>query len=107
ALALSVNNCLSVPPLTTVMVRGSPHAPGKEVEPGFPSIFGVADPTIPPPPRDARSSGRRRVLAEWIASPDNPRTARVFVNRLWQHHFGRGLVPTPSDFGKLGEPATH
>src|SRR6185369_14877960 len=55
----------------------------------------------------AKSSGRRSVLADWVASKDNPLTARVFVNRLWQHHFGRGIVPTPNDFGKLGEAPTH
>src|SRR5205085_8398936 len=46
-------------------------------------------------------------LAEWIASPSNPLTARVIVNRLWQHHFGRGIVATASDFGVRGERPTH
>ena len=46
-------------------------------------------------------------LAQAIASPDNPLTARVIVNRIWQHHFGQGLVATPSDFGLRGEPPTH
>ncbi len=53
------------------------------------------------------SSGRRTALAEWIASPDNPLTARVMVNRLWQHHFGEGIVRTPSDFGINGERPSH
>src|SRR5262249_21702233 len=57
--------------------------------------------------RDAKTSGRRRVLADWIASPDNPLTARALVNRIWQHHFGRGLVRSPSDFGYRGAPPTH
>ena len=51
--------------------------------------------------------GKRRALADWLTDPRNPRTARVLANRLWQYHFGRGIVPTPNDFGKLGEPATH
>ena len=46
-------------------------------------------------------------MARWIASSDNPLTARVIVNRVWQHHFGEGLVRTPSNFGKIGEPPTH
>ena len=46
-------------------------------------------------------------LAEWIASPANPLTARVMVNRIWQHHFGEGIVRTPNNFGKLGTPPTH
>ena len=53
------------------------------------------------------SSGRRLALAEWIGSPANPLTARVMVNRLWQHHFGEGIVRTPSDFGINGDRPSH
>ena len=53
------------------------------------------------------SSGRRRALAEWIASPENPLTARVMVNRIWYWHFGRGIVATPGNFGKMGVPPSH
>src|SRR6185503_13548539 len=53
------------------------------------------------------STGRRLALANWIASKDNPLTARVIANRLWQHHFGKGLVATASDFGIRGEDPTH
>jgi hypothetical protein len=53
------------------------------------------------------TTGRRTALAEWIASPDNPLPSRVLANRLWQHHFGRGLAEAPSDFGRLGEPPSH
>ncbi|MFO0927256.1 MAG: PSD1 and planctomycete cytochrome C domain-containing protein [Gemmataceae bacterium] len=106
-LALSVNNCLVRPPTTHVLVRGSPHAPGAKVEPGFPSVFGVPDPVVPPPAKTARSSGRRTALAEWITARANPLPARVLANRLWQYHFGRGIVGSSSDFGKLGELPSH
>jgi hypothetical protein len=106
-LALSVNNCLARPLATHVMVRGNPHALGAKVEPGFPSVFRLPEPVVPAPAEGARSSGRRTALATWMASKDNPLTARVLANRLWQFHFGRGIVPTASDFGKLGEPPTH
>jgi hypothetical protein len=106
-LALSVNHCPVNPPDTFVMVRGSAHNPGAKVEPGFPAVLGGTAAAMPKLRPGAKSSGRRTVLADWIASADNPLTARVLVNRLWQHHFGRGIVPTPNDFGKLGEPPTH
>jgi mono/diheme cytochrome c family protein len=105
--ALSVNNCDARPPATHLMVRGSPHAPGKEVKPGFPEVLGFPDPAIPDPKPRAKTSGRRTFLANWVASKDNPLTARVLVNRVWQHHFGKGIVPTANDFGKLGEQPTH
>jgi hypothetical protein len=89
------------------MLRGNPHVPGDVVAPHFPAIFGEPTPNIPPAAEDARSAGRRRVLAEWIASPRNMLTARVIVNRVWQHHFGRGLVRSASNFGELGTPPTH
>ena len=57
--------------------------------------------------RSPGTTGRRTALAEWIASPDNPLPSRVLANRLWQHHFGRGLCESPSDFGRLGEPPSH
>jgi hypothetical protein len=103
--ALSVNHCDPRPPAVFVLPRGNPHAKGAEVKPGFPTVLGVPDPAIPP--ASGKTSGRRTVLANWIASKDNPLTARVFVNRVWQGHFGRGLVPTANDFGKLGEQPTH
>ncbi|MBM3981616.1 MAG: DUF1553 domain-containing protein [Planctomycetes bacterium] len=106
-LALSVNNCDRNPSPTHILVRGSPHAKGKEVKPGFPEVLGLPDPVIPAPQPGAKASGRRTVLADWIASEKNPFTARVFVNRVWQYHFGRGIVPTANDFGKLGEQPTH
>jgi hypothetical protein len=106
-LALSVNHCTVPPPDTHILARGSPHAPGAKVEPGFPRVLGSPDPALPRAQPGARTAGRRRVLADWIAAPQNPLTARVIANRLWQHHFGRGIVRTTNDFGKLGEPPTH
>jgi Protein of unknown function (DUF1553)/Protein of unknown function (DUF1549)/Planctomycete cytochrome C len=106
-LALSVNNCLVSPPQTHVLVRGNAHAPGVKVEPAFPMVLSNRAPAIPAPAKEARTSGRRTVLANWIASGDNPMTARVMANRLWQHHFGRGIVPSTNDFGKFGEKPTH
>ncbi|HUS05429.1 MAG TPA: DUF1549 and DUF1553 domain-containing protein, partial [Bryobacteraceae bacterium] len=83
-------------------------ANGKEVPPGFLTVLAEGNPaTAHPPSRNPSTSGRRRALAEWIASKDNPLTARVMVNRLWQHHFGRGIVDTPSNFGKMGMLPTH
>ncbi len=95
------------PPPTHIHIRGSAHAEGDEVRPGYPAIWGGQDAEIPAPAEDAASSGRRLALARWMTSPDHPRTARVMVNRIWQHHFGRGLAPTPNDFGFLGIAPTH
>ena len=79
------------------------------VEPGFLTVLakGTERVAIPPDRDDYVSSGRRRALAEWIASPDNPLAARVLVNRLWYWHFGRGIVSTPGNFGKMGVPPSH
>jgi mono/diheme cytochrome c family protein len=87
--------------------RGSIDAKGSQVTPGVLTVASVSDPAFPTPPPDAKSSWRRRGFAEWLVAPDNPLTARVMVNRLWQHHFGEGIVRTPSNFGKMGEPPSH
>jgi mono/diheme cytochrome c family protein len=107
AQALSVSEGGPTPPDTFVLLRGSPRAPGDRVEPGFPSVLATRAAVLPAPAAGARTSGRRRVLAEWLASPDNPLTARVMANRLWQHHFGRGIVRSANDFGYRGTPPTH
>lgn len=85
-----------------VLARGNPGAKTKKVDPGFPEVLGYAAPQLPSGPQ-----GRRTILADWIVHPDNPLTARVMVNRLWQHHFGRGIVGTSNDFGQLGEQPTN
>lgn len=96
------------PPRTYLLERGLLANRGEEVFPGFPAVVSpggkATDATIKPVPS---STGRRLALANWIASKDNPLTARVIVNRLWQHHFGRGIVATASDFGLRGERPTH
>ena len=96
-------------PPTHVFYRGNPHAetsPETLVEPAFPGVLKPPAPQIMAPV-DGRSTGRRLALARWIASPENPLTARVIANRIWQHHFGRGLVRSPSNFGFAGDPPTH
>ena len=89
------------------LIRGDPLSPGSEMSPGFLTVatYGDAPTAIPRP--DARTSGRRLALAEWIASRDNPLTARVIANRIWHHHFGRGIVRTLDNLGKMGDPPTH
>jgi hypothetical protein len=105
--ALSVNNCTVRPPKTNVLARGNAHAPAAVVEPAFPEVLGFAAPKINEPEKDARTSGRRTVLANWIASKDSPLTARVMVNRIWQGHFGRGIVASSNDFGRFGTGVSH
>ena len=95
------------PPQMRVHVRGSVHVQGQPVEPAFPAALGFTAPDLPRAADGERSSGRRLALARWIASEENPLTARVMVNRIWQQHFGRGIVPSSSDFGELGERPTH
>jgi hypothetical protein len=89
---------------TRVLRRGDPLHPKEKVDPAFPGAL-VAATDLP----DARPEPRhdRLELAHWLTRPDHPLTGRVIANRLWYHHFGRGIVATPSDFGVRGEPATH
>ena len=96
----------TVPP-TFLLRRGSLQNKGPEVPPAAPLVLTTNPLRFPEPEPDAKSSGRRRTLAEWIAAPDNPLTWRVLANRIWQHHFGRGLVATPSNFGFNGARPTH
>jgi hypothetical protein len=95
----------TTPPITHLLLRGQASKPGPKVEAGVPAVLVAKQPA--PLPADNFTSRRRLTLARWIASPDNPLTARVIVNRVWQGHFGEGLVRTPSDFGVMGEKPTH
>jgi hypothetical protein len=92
---------------TYLLRKGDWRRKGHEVAPGSLSAIDKPNPDISPPPRGATTTGRRTVLAEWLTRSENPLTARVMVNRLWQHHFGRAIVATPSDFGVQGVPPTH
>jgi mono/diheme cytochrome c family protein len=105
--ALVVTEAGPTAPETHVLLRGNPGAHGDRVEPAFPEVLGSPAPKLPTPAEGATSSGRRRTLADWIASTNNPLAARVIVNRLWQHHFGRGLVKSPNNFGLQGDRPTH
>lgn len=92
-------------PETRLLVRGVATRTGPKIEPGIPAVLTGKQPAFLPASK--HTSQRRLTLASWIASKDNPLTARVVVNRVWQFHFGEGLVRTPSDFGKNGEKPTH
>ena len=89
-------------PASHIYLRGDWRSPGPEIHPAYPRI---ADPWQEAVPVELvhSSSGRRETLARWLTRPDHPLTSRVVVNRVWQHHFGRGLSLTPSDFGILGD----
>ena len=85
------------PLLAHVLRRGDIHKRGPRVEPGYPAFLGVAGP----------GPNNRLGLARWLTRPGHPLTARVIVNRLWQHHFGKGIVRTPNDFGLRADAPTH
>ncbi len=91
-------------PPTYVFFGGNHEKPLDEVQPAFPVALTDEKPVIAP---SATSSGRRTALANWIASPSNPLTARVYVNRVWNEYFDKGIVATVSDFGKGGERPTN
>ena len=99
AFAFSAVEMGSHAPDTMILGRGNVHSPGEKLVPGFPAILAHSQPVIPAVPDNARSSGRRTALAAWLASTENTLAARVMVNRIWQHHFGRGIVRSPNNFG--------
>ncbi|HZT32107.1 MAG TPA: PSD1 and planctomycete cytochrome C domain-containing protein [Bryobacteraceae bacterium] len=97
------------PPATHVFRRGDPKHPEEEVAPGVPVVLDALDRPfeVARPAEGAKTSGRRLALAEWLTRPDNPLTARVFVNRVWAEHFGTGIVPSLDNFGRSGAPPTN
>ena len=93
-------------PPTFILSGGAYDASGEEVEPGFPTLFDPGPAEIVAP-KGMETTGRRTALANWIADPDNPLTARVMANRIWHYHFGRGIVDTPSNLGLSGGMPSH
>jgi hypothetical protein len=100
---MSVHNVPAERTPVHVLKRGDPARPGKLVGPRFPQALLAAK--VPELPAD--TANPRTVLARWLTEPDHPLTARVLVNRVWQYHFGTGLVATPNDFGANGSPPSH
>jgi hypothetical protein len=110
--ALAVADVMSPTPAMHLLKGGDVHRPGEEVEPRVPAVFSIKLNPGGTEIRNAlqpssKSTGRRLELARWLTRPDHPLTARVMMNRLWQHHFGRGIVATPNDFGRNGQQPTH
>jgi mono/diheme cytochrome c family protein len=94
------------PPAIRLLQRGSVETPGPKVDPGFLTVLSAPGKTdaVRPSETQGKTSGLRLAFADWLTSKDNPLTARVIVNRIWQHHFGKGIVETPDNFGKMGAP---
>ncbi|MEQ8791734.1 MAG: DUF1553 domain-containing protein [Pirellulaceae bacterium] len=90
------------PEATWLLRRGDPMQRTDQLAPAIPAALGDLELTL-----ETADSDRRLALARFLGGPDNPLTARVIVNRIWQHHFGTGLVDTPSDFGRMGSRPTH
>lgn len=97
------------PPTIHELMRGNAETPGPEVKAGFVSVLCESGHAAAMPPTETvgNSSGRRLALARWLTSRDHPLTARVMVNRVWMHHFGKGIVASPENFGHSGAPPTH
>lgn len=101
-MVLAVSGTRPEPPPTYVLLRGNPHAQGPQVEPGFPGVLGARHPLS-----QTSTTHPRLELARWLTDAKHPLTARVIVNRVWQHHFGRGLVASPNNFGQMGDFPSH
>ena len=100
--AIAYAGVLVAPPATHRLYRGDPFSPREPVAPGVIGVLGDIGLTA-----EASNVERRKKFARWVIDPKNPLTARVMANRIWQHHFGTGIVDTPSDFGGNGSDPTH
>lgn len=110
ATAMAIGEVEGPAPPTYLLAAGNYAKPLAEVGPDYPEFLAHEDPSISPPsatPTSRMPTGRRSALARWLTRRDQPLLGRVMVNRIWQHHFGRGIVGTPNDFGEMGESATH
>ncbi len=105
--AMSVTDTGVQAPPTFCLAAGDYNKPMQEVTPGFLQCLTLREPEIVTPAAAPHSTGRRSALAHWLTQPDHPLTARVMVNRIWQHHFGVGIVATENDFGEMGSPPSH
>ena len=105
--AMAVGDIGRDAPPTYLLDGGNWKRPRALLDPGFPEFLGANEPEDAPQTRSAPTTGRRSRLAAWLTRRDHPLTARVIVNRLWQQHFGSGIVATPNDFGIQGDRPTH
>ena len=90
-----------------LLIKGDRQRPGSIVDPGFLSAIPQLDRPLTLPPEGSKTTQRRLQFARWMTDRDHPLTARVIVNRLWQHHFGQAIVRTPNNFGFKSDPPTH
>lgn len=94
-------------PVTNLFHRGDPDQPKEAITPGGLVILDSVLPMKVDKPSEVATSGRRLALAKWLTDRNHPLTSRVLANRIWMHHFGRGIVNTPGEFGRLGEAPSH